>query len=245
MIPFFLVWGSFLNMSAYRLLSGDSFLRSRSFCPHCKKNILWYDLIPLFSWICLRRSCRFCKAPISWLYFFIEILTVFALSCLVVQTSFNYFFAYFLFFSALIITIRTDLEHMLISRFVTLFLIPAAFFLCYWELLPLTLIESIIGASSAYCFLYAIRAAYYYATKKVGLGQGDLELLAFIGAFLGISGWWVTLMIGSFLGSVVGIAGLLFYKKSRLTKIPFGPFLAGGAMLYVLFGPWLDQSIWS
>lgn len=230
-------------MLAYRLVSHDSLLRPRSFCPHCKKNIPWYDLIPLVSWIWLCGSCRSCAAPISWLYFFIEALTTVTLYGLLLQTEPSYFIAYFIFFSALIVTIRTDLEHMLISRVVTIFLIPVGFLFSYFSMLPLSLGQSVMGAFSAYFFLYAIRAMYYCVTKKVGLGQGDLELLAFIGAFLGIAGWWVTLMIGSLLGSVVGIVGLIFYKKSRLAKIPFGPFLAGGAMLYVLFEQYLTQVI--
>lgn len=222
-------------MLAYRLISQDSLLRSRSFCPSCKKNILWYDLIPLFSWLFLKGKCRSCSAQISWLYFFIEALTALSLYAVSVQVQPVYALAYFMFFSALIITIRTDLEHMLISRFVTLFLVPFGFLFSYLNLLPITLQGSIIGALSAYFSLYIINKIYYACTKKNGLGEGDFELLFFIGSFLGVLGWWIALILGSLGGSIIGITALLLYKKSSSTKIPFGPFLALGAMAYVLF----------
>lgn len=222
-------------MVAYRLISEDSLLRSRSFCPSCKKNIAWYDLFPLLSWLILKGKCRACSAQISWLYFFIEALTTLVLFALAVLNQPHYAIAYFMFFSALIITIRTDLEHMLISRVATIFLIPFGLLFSYLDMLPLTVTQSILGFISAYLFLYAIRALYYIFTKKIGLGLGDLELLAFIGSFIGITGWWISLLIGSLLGSVFGIVYIYLYKKNKYIKIPFGPFLALGAILYVLF----------
>ena len=222
-------------MLAYRLISHDSLLISRSFCPSCKKTIAWYDLIPLFSWLFLKGKCRSCSLPISWLYFFIELLTTMSLSALVVLIQPHYWFAYFIFFSALIITIRTDLEHMLICRYMTLCLIPCGLFLSYMNLLPITPLQSSVGALSAYFFLYSISALFFRFTKKVGLGQGDVELIAFIGAFLGITGWWITILLGSFFGSLIGIFYMIILKQYNSIKIPFGPFLALGAMLYVLF----------
>lgn len=222
-------------MLAFRLISGDSLFRARSFCPACNKTIAWYDLIPLLSWIILKGKCRQCSAAISWLYFFIEALAALSFSALFFLQNFNSIGAYFIFFSALLITIRTDTEHMLISRYTTLFLIPVGILFSFYTMLPITPLESITGAFSGYLFLYGIRALFFIITKKVGMGQGDLELIAFIGSFLGITGWWISLIIGSFLGSLFGLLALCCYKKKRSTKIPFGPFLAVGALLYVLF----------
>jgi leader peptidase (prepilin peptidase) / N-methyltransferase len=221
-------------MLAYRLISQDSILKHRSFCPHCKNTIAWYDLIPLLSWVILKGKCRSCSASISWLYFFIELLSVICFSALAALQQPYYWLTHFIFFSALLITIRTDLEHMLISRYVTLFLIPLGLLLSFMGFLPITFFESIMGAFSAYFFLYLISSCFFFLTKKVGLGQGDIELLAFIGSFLGIVGWWVTLIIGSFLGSILGILYILFFQKNSSVKIPFGPFLAFGALVYVL-----------
>jgi leader peptidase (prepilin peptidase)/N-methyltransferase len=96
-----------------------------------------------------------------------------------------------------------------------------------------------LGAALGYFFLYATARIFFWATKKEGLGQGDLELLAFIGSFTGMSGAWMSLTIGSIFGSIIGIAYLIIMRKDVSVKIPFGPFLATGALLYVLF----EQSI--
>ena len=222
-------------MVGYRLISGDSLLKTRSFCPSCKQTIAWYDLIPLASWLLLKGKCRLCSAPISWLYFFIEAVSAVSLSALFFFKQTVHFPLYFMFFSALIITIRTDFEHMLISRYVTLFLLPMVFGASFFGYLPVTLIESLLGAVSAYLFLYIINFLFFACTQKVGLGQGDGELLAFIGACIGITGWWITLLVGSLLGSCYGILYIVITQQNRYAKIPFGPFLAFGAMLYCIF----------
>ncbi len=221
-----------------------SFFDQQSRCPQCTYAIAWYDNIPLFSWLMLRAQCRHCKKSISWLYPFIEILTALSFFLLFEQISPLYLPAYFLFFSALIITIRTDLETMLISRFVSLWLIPFGLFYSYLNLLPLTLNESLIGSISGYLVLYCVAQAYYFLTKKVGMGQGDIELLAFIGSFTGFLGWWLALLIGSCLGTLAGFIIVAVKKTSLATiKIPFGPFLAFGAILYVLFEPYLVKQL--
>ncbi len=182
----------------------------------------------------LRGRCRSCNAPISPLYPLIELLTTFLLTALYLMVPTFYFFAYALFFSALIVTIRSDLETMLISRFVTLCMVPVGIASSFFELLPITPLDSIIGALLGYLFLYVIAFIFKKITGKDGMGQGDIELLACIGSFVGLIGCWITLMIGSLLGSLVGIAYLIVAKAGRNTKIPFGPFLACGAIIYVL-----------
>lgn len=229
-----LCWGSFLNVIAYRLVSGANILGSRSFCPHCKKIIAWYDNIPIVSWFLLLGKCRWCKKKISFLYPFIELLTV-----LIFLTFWyvlpHYHIAYFVFFSALIVTIRTDIETMLISRYVTLFLIPAGLLFSAFGFLPISLTSSILGALLGYGSLYATSKLFYMLTGKEGIGQGDLELLAFIGSFIGAAGCWVTLFLGAIIGSIIGVLYITLSGQSKEMRIPFGPFLALGAVLYVLF----------
>lgn len=222
-------------MLAYRLISGDSLLRSRSFCPSCNKDIAWYDLIPLLSWFILRGKCRMCFAPISWLYFFIELLATVIFSFLIIATHSSYWFAYFIFYSALLITIRTDLEHMLISRYASLYLIPCGIVLSSLHLLPISITQAAFGALTAYFFLQLITFLFFLCTKKIGMGQGDSELLAFIGSFIGMSGWWISLIVGSLLGSLFGLVYMLYTRQKHSVKIPFGPFLAFGAIIYVFF----------
>lgn len=234
-IPLLLCWGSFLNVIAHRVITEQSIITPRSHCPQCRHPLAWYDLVPLISWLQLRGSCRYCQQTISHLYPFIEFLTVLIGVLLITHISSDYWLAYATFFSALLVTIRTDLEHMLISQYMTLYLIPLNIFLSYFDLLPLSAYESIAGALIGYGFLYGLSYLFHAVTGKDGIGEGDFDLLAYIGSCVGIIGCWLSLTIGSLLGSIIGIAYLFFTKQTHATRIPFGPFLAAGAIIYVLF----------
>lgn len=236
---FFLLWGSFLNVVAYRLVRSKSIVRPRSACPKCKKPIAWYDNIPVISWSLLLGKCRHCKRSISALYPLIELLTACALLALYLFIPLHYFFAYFIFFSALMVTIRSDFETMLISRCVTIYLAPLGLLLSACNLLPISLSESILGAIFGYLFLYSINAIFKYFRGIEGIGEGDFELLFFVGSFTGIIGCWFSVTLGSILGSLYGII-IIFLKQqnnkidnANLIKIPFGPFLAIGAIVFV------------
>lgn len=153
-----------------------------------------------------------------------------------------FFSVYFFFFSALTITIHTDMEHMLVSRFVSLYLVPAGIFLSYARYLPISPIESAASAMAAYLFLFSINKIFYLIKKHDGLGQGDLELFAFIGSFTGLLGCWFTILFSSVLGTLTGCLYMLWSRKT-ISMLPFGPFLAIGAMLFVLFEQWILASI--
>src|SRR5690606_13178057 len=112
----FLCWGSFLNVVGYRLIAGYSIIRPRSFCPHCSQQLAIRDLIPVVSWLMLRGRCRTCNKPISFLYPLIEVITALIFLGLYFFIDPHYWVSYGLLFSALIVTIRTDAETMLISR---------------------------------------------------------------------------------------------------------------------------------
>lgn len=233
LVILFACWGSFLNVIAYRLVRGISIISKRSSCPYCHTVIAWYDLIPIISWFLLQGICRTCKHPISFLYPSIEIISASTLTILALFTPSSYFTGYFIFFSALIITIRSDIEYMLISRFVTLYLIPIAWLLIVFNMLPLTFFASLFGAIGGYLFLYSIAYIFQLITHKEGMGEGDFDLLALIGAFTGPIGCWTSILIGSIVGSCIGITYMLVYKPSEPIKIPFGPFLVLGAMTYI------------
>lgn len=234
-VALFACWGSFLKAVADRLIAGQSLL-PRSACPHCKQTLSWHHLIPLCSWIRLRGRCAYCNATIGWLYPFIELITAASLTALLYQSSLNYFPAYFLLFSALIVTIATDLEHMLILRIMTIGIIPFGFLAAWCGYLPITLVASIAGALLGAGLLYALRALFFALKGQEGLGMGDVELLAAIGAFTGHYG----IMIVNILGSALALSAALIFilctqeKNYRQLKIPFGAFLAAGTMLYVL-----------
>lgn len=157
------------------------------------------------------------------------------MTALYLHVQADYFIPYFIFFSALIVTIRSDLETMLISRYVTLFLIPVGIAFSLMHLLPISPQESVMGALLGYLFLWAIAQLFLRITGKEGMGQGDMELLAFIGSFTGVIGCWISLLLASIIGSLIGFCYIIFCKAGRSVKIPFGPFLALGAMIFVLF----------
>lgn len=230
-----LCWGSFLNVIGHRLITCQDIVFLRSHCPHCKKNLAWHDLIPLFSWLLLRGRCRYCHKPISYLYPFIELLTVILGLLLITRICSHYWIAYALFFSALIVTIRTDLEYMLISQHMTIYLIPLNLLAAAFGMLPLSLSESIVGALVGYGFLYLISFVSSTLMGKRAIGEGDLDLLALIGSCTGIIGCWLSLTIGALLGSVIGGTYLIMSGKSYKNPIPFAPFLAAGAIIYVLY----------
>lgn len=234
----FLVWGSYLNSVGYRLLHLNAFFKKRSFCPSCKHTIFWYDNIPVISWLLLNGQCRFCKNSISWLYPTIELMTTISLLALWCTIPQKYFPVYALFFSALIVTIRTDLDRMLISRYMTLYLIPAGLLASYCGVIPLSLTESMLGCIFGYLILWLTKKISLMITKQESLGQGDVELLSFIGAFTGPVGCWASLSIGSISGTVVTSLYMLITKQS-IVKIPFGAYLGAGAMMFVLFENYL------
>jgi leader peptidase (prepilin peptidase)/N-methyltransferase len=241
LIPLFLCWGSFLNVIGYRIIRNINICWPRSFCTQCKHTLTWYDLLPIVSWIMLAGKCRYCRKHISFLYPFIEILTAVSMTALFLTTPTSYLFAYFIFFSALIITIRTDFEMMLISRFLTIFLVPIVWLMATLNLLPISLTESILGSIFGYFFLFCIAKIFAWWTKKEGMGQGDFEFLACIGAFIGPLGCWITLLIASTLGSILGLLYIIIFRPGANLRIPFGPFLAFGAIIYTIFQDYFAQ----
>jgi leader peptidase (prepilin peptidase)/N-methyltransferase len=155
-----------------------------------------------------------------------------------------YFPAYFFFFSLLIITLRTDLEEFAILPHV-LYAVPLGWIASFFKFLPITALESIIASVGAYALLWATQFLFLKLRKKEGLGDGDLDLLAFIGAFTGIIGVWITLLLGSVLGAFTILFHALLHKNKNLLQapIPFGPFLALGAVLYVLYKNFFLQQL--
>ena len=238
----FLCWGSFLNMVGYRIIRGHSF-QGRSFCPHCRVPIAWYDLIPVISFCILKGRCRNCQKRISALYPAIELLTALMFLLLINCTDPQYWLAYSIFISASLVTIRTDFDQMLIARMMTWGIVPCAFLASYLHHLPITLPESIIGCLFGYAFLYTIAWLYRWRRNEEGLGEGDLDLIALIGAFLGPLGAWHALMFGSLLGLLTGIAQMLIANK-KIRFIAFGPWLIFGAFIFLFTDDYLKLLWW-
>lgn len=141
---------------------------------------------------------------------------------------------YLLFSLALWITAHTDAQTLLISRFVTLWLAPVGWLAAHSGLLLISPLESIVGALLGLITLGITARLAYRWTGQESLGQGDIDLLIFAGAFLGPIGCWQTLLIGSITGSLFGITLLSIHgNKARNFKLPFGTFLASGALAYL------------
>lgn len=228
--------GSFLNVCIYRLPRHESIVWPGSHCPSCSRPIAWYDNIPLVSYLFLLGRCRHCKAPIPFRYPVVEALNVIGYIGLL------WFFgpswpavAYGLLYSALLVVAGTDLSHKIIPNVVTLpgivvGLISAA------TILPLGLVNGLIGLLVGGGVLWVLAWASPYLFGKEGMGGGDIKLLAMIGAFLGWKPALMAIMVGSFLGSLVGITLIAARVIKREDYIPFGPFLVCGAVVAMFFG---------
>lgn len=239
-----LCWGSFINVLAYRLVHQVETIKTRSYCPYCKHTLAWYDLIPVISYFVLHGKCRYCRKPISWLYPFIELCMGFTAGLLYLTVEPQFLIAYTIFFSMLLISVRTDLEALLVFRRTTLAIIPFGCAAAFLGMLPLTLAESVLGALFGYGLLWLTRKVFYLIKKQEGLGLGDLDIMALIGAFTGPQGVWCALSVGGLSGLVYAIIAFaivrlrhknISFAAFKTIKIPFVPFLAFGALIYVLF----------
>jgi leader peptidase (prepilin peptidase)/N-methyltransferase len=233
--------GSFLNVCIYRLPRQESIVWPGSHCPACSHPIAWYDNVPLLSYLVLLGRCRHCAIRIPWRYPVVEALNASGYVGLV------WFFgpgwqavAYGLLYSALLVVAGTDLTHKIIPNVITfpgmvVGLVSAA------TVLPLGLVNGLIGLLVGGGILWLLAWASPYLFGKEGMGGGDIKLLAMIGAFLGWKPALITIMVGSFLGSLVGITLIAVRVIRREDYVPFGPFLVCGAVVALFFGqPILD-----
>lgn len=149
------------------------------------------------------------------------------------QTS-PYFIPHFVLFSALAITISTDLSCMLISRFVSLYLAPTGLLFSFLNMSPISWQESLAASIMGYFFFYLINKIFYLIKKQDGLGQGDFDLMALIGAYTGLLGIWFTILIGSIFGTICALIFMIL-RKSTLNYVPFGPFLAIATMSWLIY----------
>jgi len=229
--------GSFLNVCIYRIPEKNSIVTPGSYCPACKKSIPFYCNIPILSYAFLKGRCKFCLTPISLRYPFIEILTGIFAVMLFHKFGMGSAMVFWFFFISVLITISfIDMDHQIIPDIISLpgILIFASSFYFLPEMdFTDTLLGIIIGGGS----LYAVAFLYFLIKKQEGMGGGDIKLLAMIGAATGIKGVFFTIFAGSLLGTFFGILIMIYTRiaDSKL-KIPFGPFLSLGAVIYIFFG---------
>jgi leader peptidase (prepilin peptidase)/N-methyltransferase len=232
------VVGSFLNVIIFRVPLGRSIVWPSSACPHCGRELTWYENVPVVSWIALRARCRTCGAPISMRYPFVEALTAAMFGAAWWYYGPGALFASRVVFGSLLIALfAIDLEHQLLPNAITLPGIVVGFAFNFF--VEPGWLASLIGIVAGGGALFAIAEAYYRVRQEEGLGMGDVKMLAMIGAFLGWKLALVTLMIASIAGSVVGLLLIVSRRGGLKYALPFGTFLAVGAAVAGSVGPGL------
>ncbi len=227
---FGLIVGSFLNCIIYRLEVGKSFLGGHSFCPYCKHELVWHDLIPVFSFLMLKGKCRYCQKPISIQYPLIELTT--AILFVLVFNSQNLLNTGYLLLttSFLIIIFVYDLKHYIIPDKVIFPAILTSFlFLFTTNSLLLNTILSAFGASFFFLLIYLISQGQW-------MGFGDVKLSFLMGLHLGFPNILVALFSAFFTGAIIGLILIAQNKKTLKSMVPFGPFLVFGTFLAMFYG---------
>ncbi|MBP2077339.1 prepilin peptidase [Oceanobacillus polygoni] len=225
--------GSFYNVVGLRLPTKQSFSKKndRSYCPNCKKQLSWYELIPVLSYLMQGGKCRGCKDKISIIYPIGELLTglLFALSYIRFEFQVEIIMA-ILFVSMLMIIFVTDMTYMLIPNKILLFFLPI--FIIMRIIQPLEpWWSSIIGAVTGFGLIFII-----ILVSRGGMGAGDMKLFGVLGIVLGFENVLLTFFLSCLLGAVVGILLMLFKVVKRKQPIPFGPFIVIAALLTYFFG---------
>ena len=234
-----LIIGSFLNVVIHRVPRGASVVRPPSACPRCDHEIAWYDNLPVLSWVLLRRRCRSCSAPIAWRYPLVEATTAGVFVAVSLSVGLKWVLGAYLFFAAVLVALSgIDIDTRKIPNAV---LYPSwavsVVLLSGGAVLdgdPGRLVWAAAGAGIGFAVLFVI-----WFVAPGGMGYGDVRLAGYIGLHLGylsIGRLAVGLFLGFLAGALGGAAVLLVTGRGRGTKIPFGPFLALGALAAVVAG---------
>lgn len=223
-----LLFGSFTNVIIYRLPVGESIVFPPSHCPHCNEHLRAWDLVPVLSYLFLRGRCRYCAATISLRYPLVEILCVLLFTGIYLrwgltpETLVGWVFTVILLAAAFI-----DIDHGIIPDLLTYPGIVIGLVLSFWTLGFLPALWGTL-AFGGVMFLVAF-------ISNGGMGGGDIKMAAVIGAFTGLAGSAITILLASLAGAIFGLAVMAVNKSGRKTPIKFGPFLAVSAYLAYLY----------
>jgi len=223
--------GSFLNVVIYRIPRDESIAFPASHCPSCKQEIPWYDNLPVIGYLLLKGRCRSCHGTISLRYPLVELLNGMGYLYLLRPFGLTWeWAAYCVLFSSLIAVTFIDLSHQIVPDLITL---PgmAIGVIVSSTILPTGFLNSITGLFLGGILFYLIALL-----SRGGMGGGDIKLIAMIGAFTGWKAVLLTIFVSALAGSVLGLFLMLYRGKSRKYPVPFGPFLAAGAMISILWG---------
>lgn len=229
--------GSFLNCLIYRLEQEEK-LTGISYCPHCKHNLAWYDLVPVFSFVLLSGKCRYCKKKISIQYPLVEILTglvfllIFNTQPFYVLADLIYLCFMWYMASSLIVIFVYDLKHSIIPDKI---LFPLISITVLYQLVfdfKFLAFNSSWAGFLAFLFFWII----FFISKEEWMGLGDCKLVIFLGLFLGFPHILSALFLSFFFGAIIGLGLMAFGKTGLKSQIPFAPFLIGGSFMAMIFG---------
>lgn len=245
-IMFFLgaIWGSFANVVILRLPRGESVVRPRSRCGQCGQPIAWYDNIPISSWFVRRGRCRSCGGRFSIRYPVVEFLTAFLFALCFQMDGWSWTLVEHLLFSfGLVCCTFIDIDHMILPDEFTLSgivigLVGAALNpdRIFWEALAGVL----VGGG----FLWLMAWLYFLFSGQEGMGGGDIKLLAWIGAVLGLKAIPYVILVSAVVGTVLGLLLTWRQGKGLKTVIPYGPYLALAALSFLFGGRTLALEYW-
>ena len=231
--------GSFLNVCIHRIPLDQSVVTPRSRCPKCQTLIPWYHNVPILSYFWLRGKCFQCGNRISPVYPFVEFLTAFLFLLLYRYFGISVpFFIYAYFGCSIIILIFVDYYHRLLPAVVTypaiLIGILTSFINPY-----IGPKDSLLGVLLGAGILLAVYFFYKFVRKKDGLGEGDIVMLAMVGAFLGWQNVLLVLFLSSLAGSLVGFVFIFFLKKGTDFLYPYGTFIGAAALPTIFWGEYV------
>ena len=226
--------GSFLNVCIHRLPIRASLMWPPSHCPQCDAQVRAYDNIPVFSYLMLRGRCRSCGKRISMQYPIVELLTavLFFAAFLLFEPPLLY--QRLLFACAMVVLFVIDLEHRILPDAITFPGMVAGLLFSFF--MPPGWLDSMIGLLIGGGSLWLMGEIYYRLRHEEGLGFGDVKMLAMIGAFLGWKLMLLTLVLSSFIGSIAGLVVIVLKRGDMKYALPFGTFLAVGALVSAVVG---------
>ena len=222
--------GSFLNVIIFRLGKKGGILLGRSECPHCGHTLKWRDLIPVLSFLSLKRKCRYCRRKISWIYPAVEILTAVAFLAYVhFRNTYDVEVIYGLvLISGFIVIVFSDLLELIIPDKIVFPLIILAFvFNLFTADISARLITALV--------LGAIFAIMYLGSRGQWLGLGDAKLVFLIGLALGYPLGVLAVLLSVWTGALVGIVLVMAKKATLKTALPMGTFLALATIILIIF----------
>jgi len=232
---------SFLNVVIWRVPRGESIVSPPSHCPKCNAPIRWYQNIPILSWLCLRGRCAKCHEPISPRYILIETLGGLLFLGSFLQIGFYAPIAWVV-FSLFIVISFTDFDLKLIMSRHLYELLGVGLLLgvsdYFWGVAFCSWIDTLVGAAFGFAIMWAIAFLGKMVFRREAMGDGDVWLMAGIGAVFGHVAVVFTLIGSSVIGSIFGVSMILLnkIKLGKFVEIPFGPYICLAATAWFFYG---------